>query len=227
MAGVLFQCTACRVLGVPRAAVVGDDGTSVGLVCADCARTSWVPVGDPRPGERARAAAPAVAEDADAPPMPLTAPVGGRASAGIALPDDVRGRVHERVATLPPPSPEQAPLAARFAALVDGAWGTEAQHKSLLQAAVVAGELAFVGSRYRAVLDVVRDEPRARAAQQELLTLAMATMKAPSSDGAATSAGGRGGKAAMLLVVLVVVLGAAGTMIRELMQSLQALGNSP
>ena len=227
MAGVLFQCTACRVLGVPREAVVGDDGGSVGLVCADCARTSWVPVGGARPGERRRTAAPAPGDHADTSPVLATEPAGAGGRAGAALPEEVRSRVHDRLATLPPTTTAQEPLAARFAALVDGAWGTEAQHKSLLQAAVVAGELAFVGSRYRAFLDVVRDDLRARAAQQELLTLAMATMKAPTSDVATESAGGRGGKAAVLLVVLVVVLGAAGTLIRALLQNLQTLGTGP
>ncbi|HEY1098711.1 MAG TPA: hypothetical protein VGF99_07275, partial [Myxococcota bacterium] len=111
------------------------------------------------------------------PPMSLPAaalvPV---AAAPIATSWDgaARARIDDKLA---PPTDEQKLLAERFERLLDGAWHNDAEHRQLLKAAAAADQLAFVGARYRAVLDVVRDEPKARHAQQELLTLAMATMK--------------------------------------------------
>jgi hypothetical protein len=86
-------------------------------------------------------------------------------------------RVRARIATLPAPNEAQTMLNAQFEQLLSSSWGNTGAHKTLLKAAALHGELAFVGNRYRAVLDVVRDEPQAKAAQQELLTLAMATMQ--------------------------------------------------
>jgi hypothetical protein len=101
------------------------------------------------------------------------------------------------------PNAAQQGLAARFDRLLDGQWASDAEHKALLKTAAAAGELAFVGHRYRSVLDVVRDESRARSAQQELLTLAMATMSTQRSDeGIDTSPS----SAKVALVVLAVVV---------------------
>ena len=63
-----------------------------------------------------------------------------------------------------------------------------------------------MGGRYRAVLDVVRDEPRARAAQQELITLAMATMQ-PTTTTTTTSGGAIAAKVVLAMVVIGVMLG--------------------
>jgi len=139
-------------------------------------------------------------------------PLGGMgltsvAGAGLEAAD----RVRERLARQPAPTPEQLTLHERFDKLLAGNWLVESEHKSLLKMAALAGELAFIGGRYRAVLDVVRDEPRAKAAQQELLTLAMATMTQSKDLG---SAGGipersAGRTAAIIGLIVVFLVGGA------------------
>lgn len=116
--------------------------------------------------------------DPSSPLLPSVAlvPAPPRALQASFAPDIVE-RIHARLNLLPEPSVAQLPLVERFEKLLVSSWSSESEHKGLLKMAAMAGELALVGARYRAVLDVVRDEPRARAAQQELLTLAMATMQ--------------------------------------------------
>jgi hypothetical protein len=272
MAAVVFQCAACRALGVAHEVVVGVDGSSVGLVCATCAQASWLPVaqgsvtaqarptstaralpssstssttslppsllrGDDRPAEAAAPVVPLVRGEplgANAAPWSDAGANadanGGSTHGGPSDPfgDDERTRIRKKLATLPPPSSTQAALASRFDALLDGRWRVETEHKALLKAAATAGELAFVGSRYRAVLDVVRDEPRARGAQQELLTMAMATMKPLGSAVDDGPGGGRRGVAAVaLVVVFFVVLVVGGSMVRDVLAKLEALGTGP
>jgi len=179
------------------------DGTPrAGLPCSACGALSWLPltttktvttsplptltalpsVTHPALTDAAAVEPPTVATmalttEAPAPPLSpptTTSPTTSPATITVAgFDDDTLGRVRARVAS---PTESQAHLAERFDALLTAKWSQEAEHKALLKAAAAAGELAFVGSRYRAVLDVVRDEPRARAAQNELLTMAMATM---------------------------------------------------
>lgn len=196
-AGVVAQCPACRALVVVGAIVVDGsraaDGTPrAGLPCAACGVVSWLPltttiVTSPLPSLTALppAASPALADvtasaaatSSPAVPAPtVPAPTTATATTAIAtatFDDDILARVRARC---PAPEASQTHLAERFEALLTTTWAQEAEHKALLKAAAAAGELAFVGARYRAVLDTVRDEPRARAAQQELLTMAMATM---------------------------------------------------
>jgi len=117
------------------------------------------------------------------------------------------------------PNEGQGHLAERFEKLLDGQWANEAEHKVLLKAAAAAGELAFVGNRYRAVLDVVRDEPRARAAQQELLTLAMATMSSQRSSDALDKSPGSG-KLVLAVLVVAAIGGGVFMLMRILMSSL-------
>jgi hypothetical protein len=203
-AGVVAQCPACRALVVVGAVVVDGsraaDGTPrAGLPCAACGVVSWLPltttiVTSPLPSLTALppAASPALADvtasaaatsspaapaSTVAPPTPTPATTAAAATAtAIAtatFDDDTLARVRARC---PAPEASQTHLAERFETLLTTTWAQEAEHKALLKAAAAAGELAFLGARYRAVLDTVRDEPRARAAQQELLTMAMATM---------------------------------------------------
>jgi hypothetical protein len=143
-----------------------------------------------------------------------------------AFADDVVERIRARIAALGDVEQSRAPLAARFDRLLEGRWLLEAEHKALLKAAAVAGDLAFVGARYRAVLDVVRDEPRARAAQQELLTLAMATMKSRSDlEGTGGEAAPKSRLlAAIVAVIVVVTVIAGGWMVKNIVTSLQKLG---
>jgi len=125
-------------------------------------------------------------------------------------------------AKLVAPSESQTTLAERFDVLLRDKWHSEADHKALLKAAAAAGDLAFVGARYRAVLDVVRDEPRARAAQNELITMAMATMKPEASSADADS--GRNVKL-VAAVVLALVIGSGVFLVgRMMMSSFSKLG---
>jgi hypothetical protein len=184
----------------------GTDGTPrAGLPCSACGALSWLPLAtttttttttsplptltalppvtrpaltDTASVEAPTVAVTALATEAPAAPLSPLSPPTTTSSATIAVTvagfdHDTLGRVRARFAA---PTDSQAHLAERFDALLTAKWSQEAEHKALLKAAAAAGELAFVGSRYRAILDVVRDEPRARAAQNELLTMAMATM---------------------------------------------------
>jgi hypothetical protein len=299
MNGVVFQCSACRALGTAYEVSVGDDGTSVGLACASCSATTWLPVaaaGQVRAEARPATTAPRALPPALAPPLPPTAatPAVASATAGAAsdadddgstppvlappvststlptpaaeaaveaadeaaavkptalaspaetgavtrptpttttttttgLDDDARARILERWSKLGSVSIEQRPLAARLERLVRGPWSNEAEHKSLLKAASLADELAFVGSRYRAVLDVVRDEPQARAAQQELLTLAMLTMKGGRDLGDASEP--RGKSKAYVALVTIAALGfiaAFGFFMHRMIESFRVLGD--
>lgn len=133
----------------------------------------------------------------------------GLALTGAGL--EAADRVRERLARQPAPSTEQVTLHERFDRLLSGNWHAESEHKSLLKMAALAGELAFIGGRYRAVLDIVRDEPRAKAAQQELLTLAMATMTQSKDLGSPGGAPERsaGRTAAIVGLVVVFLIGGA------------------
>ena len=290
--GVVFQCGSCRALGIAGEVVVGVDGTSVGLTCAACASTTWLPVASagsvsaearspiaaaralppassntlPPPVTPSTTATPARSTDEDGAPQGVLAPpvststlptpaadvadgdvperrpaAAGATTAAAAtvkasatapkpspttagFDDDIRARIVERWKRLGDVSVEQAPLAARLERLACGAWSDEAEHKSLLKAASVAGELAFVGARYRAVLDVVRDEPRARAAQQELLTLAMLTMKGPRDLDDGAPRGKSKAYVAALVIATIGFLGAAGYFMLQMVESFRRLG---
>lgn len=218
-AGVVAQCPACRALVVVGAVVVdgsrAPDGTPrAGLPCPACGLVSWLPLTTvatsppptltalPTPSRPVLADATVAPDEvpdevpapssASAPEPPTTTTTtGGPAPPATALAlfdDDTLARVRARFGS---PTETQAHLAERFDALLATKWSVESEHKALLKTAAAAGELAFVGGRYRAVLDVVRDEPRARASQQELLTMAMATMGsqrlAPVEEGTSTT----------------------------------------
>lgn len=137
--------------------------------------------------------------------------------AGFAADDVEKIRARFQVA----PNEQQTLLAERFDKLLSAQWHNEAEHKALLKAAAVDGELAFVGGRYRAVLDVMRDEPRAKAAQNELLTLAMATMTSTRSDSAPSTSSAR--TIAMIIMVLVIG-GGIFMLVRGLLSSLAGGG---
>ncbi len=195
---MIVQCPSCRALVGVDSVVV--DGQRAGLRCSACTAVAWLPTTLTAPSLPARTTTttttatppltslPAVSV---VPPtttavaaIPTLAPPAFTAAAFVPLPhtavvagfdDNVIARVMAKIPELQSPSPEQAELAARFTRLLPQ-WHNEIEHKQLLKAAALINELALVGARYRAVLDVVREEPRARAAQQELVSLAMVTM---------------------------------------------------
>lgn len=96
-----------------------------------------------------------------------------------AFPPDVLDRIRGRWSA---PSQTQELLAERFEHLLRGRWSESTEHTALVKRAAADDELAFLGQRYRSVLDTVPNEPRARAAQNELLTLATAMMTAHTSE---------------------------------------------
>lgn len=180
MAAIVAQCPSCRALVAIDRIVV--EGERAGVRCPSCFALSWLPI------ERTNQAAlpsPALVVDLPLPALPapalpapavaLVAAAPGTLQGANGFDDDVVARISAKL--LPPAddAPRQAELAARFSRLLQH-WHNETEHKQLLKAAAASDELAFIGTRYRAVLDIVRDEPRARAAQQDLIALAMANM---------------------------------------------------
>ncbi|MBM4279636.1 MAG: hypothetical protein FJ137_02380 [Deltaproteobacteria bacterium] len=160
-----------------------------------------------------------------APPGAPTAAALGVAPPAGPWSEQLRARVLARWGSLGEVSAAQSGLAARLDRLARGPWNEEAEHKALLETASMTGELAFVGARYRAVLDVVRDDPRARAGQQELLKLALATMKnAP--DLASTNPERRGGVyAALVIFAALLLVGGASYFVMLLARTLEDVGN--
>jgi Trp operon repressor len=204
---VIAQCPSCRTLVAVDRIVV--DGDRAGFRCSSCLAVGWLPV------ERVHATAlPALPIVSDVLPLPAlpalpapstaivpAAPVAIVPSVASSFDDDVLQRITAKLAA---PAAGQQQLAERFSKLLSQ-WHNETEHKQLLKAAAASDELAFVGSRYRAVLDVVRDEPRARAAQQELITLAMATMSTNRSLTTTEEPQGNNTFKVVLAVVLVLV----------------------
>jgi hypothetical protein len=246
-AAVIAQCPACRALGLVGAVVVdgsrdADGAPRAGLPCGACGAVAWLPLSTTvaagtgpvspswpslpppslaaLPSPSSRDAAPAQASSS--PPVVEAAPAPVSTALAAAFDDETLRRIRARVDTAPSPSPTQQPLAERFEALLTTKWQNEAEHKGLLKMAAVAGELAFVGSRYRAVLDVVRDEPRARAAQGELLTMAMATMSTSRVEQAPEGPGRAKLIAAALLMLA--IGGGVFFFIRKMMASMAAGG---
>jgi hypothetical protein len=246
-AGVVAQCPACRALVVVGAVVVdgsrGVDGAPrAGLACGACGAVSWLPLTTtvvtssppaltalPPPSLPILPAATVVADGPAATATPAPAPMPAAttttttttattapsALATATFDEDTVARVRARFAA---PTETQTHLAERFDALLATKWAVESEHKAILKTAAAAGELAFVGGRYRAVLDVVRDEPRARAAQNELLTMAMATMSsqrlAPSEEGTSRT------KVALAIILFLVVGGGLFWVVRTVMATL-------
>ncbi len=190
---MIIQCPQCRAL--VDVATVRIDGDKAGVACTACGTTSWLssaPGGTDAPSSSTAAPAP--------PAIPATP-----GTTALVAAFDKADAVKSRLAA---PDDDQVALAERFNALLDEKWHDDAAHKALLKAAAAQSQLAFVGSRYGAVLQVVRDEPKAKAAQQELITLAMATMQHDKNLGEQVSMG-TGSKAVAAIVVFVVVCGIA------------------
>jgi hypothetical protein len=107
------------------------------------------------------------------------------AGAAITAPpnESVLDRARARIEALPPPATDtQRSLADGFGELLSS-WNDSSKHKALLMRASVDGELQILGQRYRAVLDVDPSNAAAKAAQEELLSLAMVTMSRAKNSG--------------------------------------------
>jgi hypothetical protein len=199
---VTFQCNACRALVSATSVALDVDRERAGLLCAACGAGSWLPIAG---AGAARAVAPIDAEDPvraepAAPPgegATALVPAGrggaalvstalvptpivstaGAAGAGLtgSLSAAQREAIGQRLRALPAPADGQRDLADGFERLLER-WADDAEHKQLLRRASLQEELAFAGQRYRAVLDAIPNEPRAKKAQSDILGLAMAAM---------------------------------------------------
>ncbi|MCC7072837.1 MAG: hypothetical protein IT383_16030 [Deltaproteobacteria bacterium] len=209
MSPLVFQCPACRALvGVTHAQV---QGGRAGLSCAACGAVAWLPeatqgsarVVDVEPAPHAAPPRELPAANGALVLAPPTAPMSAAPTTPeLALDAELRTRVRHRLAELPAASAAQQELAAAFAMLLE-AWNREAAHKAMLQRASGAGELAFVGQHYRAVLEAAPGDPIARRAQDEILSLAMATMTATRDLGALAEDKGAKGKRQALYAAII------------------------
>ena len=184
---VWFQCISCRELGKAFACVIAEGAERAGLVCPSCGATSWLSAGSTQTQTQTQ-------------PQTQTPAPPGSFDALILLKVSALLDKH-------PPLPSQIELRATFDRLLSSpSWTNDAEHEQLLKSATVRGELPFAGGCYRAVLDVVRDEPRARAAQHRLLALAVATMSQHKDLGSLQ--GGADSRATRVIVQAVVVVAA-------------------
>jgi hypothetical protein len=160
---MIAQCVACRGLGEVEHATVATNGSKVGLRCAACGETTWLPTQRP----------------------PLAPPLEPPPAAGVEAKD----------------------LGAAFLALKTR-WEDRAAHRGLLLRAAGEGALPTLGLRYREVLAQQPDDATAKWAQQEIITLAMASLTPLASRPGPSLAGGTKQRATLfaLLVLLGLVL---------------------
>jgi hypothetical protein len=206
MPAVVYQCPTCKNLVTVSAAMV--DADRAGLVCASCGATTWLPGaqasrGDVIDVEVRPSSAPSLSPTTAAGASAIV-PRAAQAVAGAgAWSHEERERVDGRVAKLTPATPGQAEVHASFHKLLD-AWASDVEHKAFVKKSSLAGELAFAGQLYRAVLDAAPLDPFAKRAQGEILTVAMATMSASRDLGSTEKSSGA--RNAFFLVVAVVLM---------------------
>ena len=181
----------------------GDYPRTLELVPSSPPSVSLMPPASENPAEPSSSTTAATTTTA---PSTAIAPSPAQALAGP-FSDTQLSAIRERLEKLPEAVDLQVGLGERFVTLLTTKWPEATDHSQLVKAAAAAGELAFIGSRYRVVLDVVAEEPRARAAQQELLTLAMATMSGKELS-TSTSPSSAGRTAAIAVLLLIVIAGA-------------------
>ena len=169
-----------------------------GIDCPECAVVTWLS-GTDGP------------IDADAPtPPPASKPLPARARVEI----DV-----DALKLDAPDGEAQEALAAAFAEALQAGWERTETHDALVQRAGLTDQLAFLGLRYRAVLDVAPDDEGARRARERILAQAMAKMTPIRADEAPGQ--GQGVKIALLTLATVAGLGAVVWLLRSL-DALQA-----
>lgn len=218
---MIVQCPACRALVAVEQVTLEPD--RAGLVCGACGEVSWLmarglaatsPIaeadapgapGPPAPTGPPQTLATPTLEASPTKPYapPTTSAPAALATRALAAPEPALplAAVRERLAALEPGADDDA-VAEGFLALLSS-WQDEAAHKRLLQQAAASGQLGALGLRYRAVLESAPEEPRAKKAQTEILTLAMASLK-PLADGPAAPVGWRRGP---LIVTILVIVG--------------------
>ena len=244
---LVVQCPNCRTLVVAVAIEV--EGARAGMRCAACATMAWLPVttaGAPavalltEPAAGLTISQPLALRGMSDPALPMALASSMTTSAlergdtnklvttapqrPVHMPGALASRVAPKLVRLPQPTAEQRLLEAGFSQLLDR-WELPDEHKSLLQRASMAGELGFLGQRYRAVLDAVPDDPHAKKAQAEILVLAMAQMKSSpemTSDGGASRA-----RTILIGVVSIGFVAALLTLGGQLMRNGMSMGARP
>jgi hypothetical protein len=130
----------------------------------------------------------------------------------IAVRDDVvvtppfTEKLQARLARMPAPTESQRVLDDSFKKLLTR-WEVDEDHKALVKLASLQGDLGFVGTRYRAVLDVAPDDTRAKKAQNDILALAMSQMAAVQGTANAEPARGKGAILIAAVLFFVVAIG--------------------
>lgn len=218
IAGVVYQCAACRSLVSVRTIVVDNAHERAALGCDLCGARTWLPTTDVS-GASNNASATARVVDVEHAATTSTALALASSSVAAATAlvptatapaavmttatwsSEQRARIDDRIAKLAPSGAAQAELASSFTRLLSS-WASEAEHKQFLKKASMVGELAFAGQRYRAVLSEAPSDAHAKKAQNDILGLAMASMSREKDLGS-TSASGRGKKVAAAVIVLV------------------------
>lgn len=184
---MIFHCPACRELPSAEHAVVAEDGKRAGVLCPSCGEVAWLPVlrHAPAPSEAAQP----------------------RRAAPVSRPSDALPAADEGLVALlretPAQGPVEEPLVKDLIALAPR-WSDYDAHRALLRRANAAGALPALGLRYRRVLQARPGDEVAQRAQQEIVTLAMASLSTmPGAvDPAATM---QRGQVAALVLVLVLV----------------------
>lgn len=230
--GLVFQCGACRSLVSAHSVVADPAQERAGLACAVCGGITWLPSASASgqvvdvhttassPSLQLASSTALVASTATsattatpATPANTAATANTAASAASAatvalanrFTEDQRARIGDRLRTLAASGAAQEELSMSFDRLL-GLWQSEAEHKALLTKASLVGELAFVGQRYRSILDEVPGDPQAKKAQTELLGLAMATMSRDKDLGATVRGGINKNVAAVVIVILTAII---------------------
>ena len=230
--GLVFQCGACRSL-VRAEALATDAGSAspmrAGLPCDACGAVTWLPFGVSGSGAhvvdvdvRAASVGAALQLAPGSTALTTLTPASMATTATMALAsafgDDARGRIHERLRKLAPAGSVQEDLSTSFERLL-AQWHSDAEHRAFLQKASLAGELAFAGQRYRAVLEEAPNDAPAKRAQGELLTLAMASMGRNKDMDMPQSATSRTALAVAVLLITVLVCGAIVVFLPRLLRA--------
>jgi hypothetical protein len=233
--GVIYQCASCRSLVSARHVVADTVNERAALACDVCGARTWLPFAsaaqqqgarvvdvevDARPTEAAARALPT-------PTMPTTTSASTALvpAGAIVWSDEQRARIATRLERASPHGDAQGELAAGFTKLLAEQWSNETEHKNFLKKASLAGELAFAGQRYRAVLEESPGDERAKKAQNDILALAMASMNREKDFGSTGGAGSGTSKKLLAAAVLIAGVLACIAILRYLPRMLDPEGH--
>lgn len=154
---------------------------------------------------------------ADGAALSPTASVVARSDAG-GLTGAQKERLLARLEKAAPNSDGQRDLAQSFLRLLDE-WERESDHKQFLKKASTLNELAFAGARYRAFLAEVPGDVRAKAAQDDILTFAMASLSRQRDLGRADEKAGK--NSVLTALIAFTILGVVLLFLPDLLRGLR------